>query len=97
MAQVTGRQLKVGDVVRGALCSLRVDKSDRPLGPMLGVVVAVYPNASSGARGQDQKPRGKVKVHWASGSTGSHDSYMVVKVDEPAPVLPSQYSTKGGQ
>lgn len=59
MAQVTGRQLKVGDVVRGALCSLRVDKSDRPLGPMLGVVSTRMPRRAPEVRIRSREERSR--------------------------------------
>jgi hypothetical protein len=79
-AQITGRQLKVGDLVRAARGSPRPDGADRELAAMLGLIVARLPAASSGARGARTPPRGKVRVLWDSGSVAVHDSIMVVKV-----------------
>lgn len=82
MTQATGRQLRVGDSVQHAKGSPHPDGKDRELGDMPGVVVEVLPQTSSGARKAGSEPRGKVKVLWMSGSVGTHDSVMIVRVDK---------------
>jgi hypothetical protein len=81
MAQITGRDLKVGDRVRAALEPLgpRNVEQDRRLGTMDGTIIKIYPNAHSGGMGKNG-PTGRIKVQWASGSVGVHDSIMIVKV-----------------
>lgn len=69
--EVTGRHLKVGDVVRYARCGLGF--SPRELGEHLGRIVKLNPS------------NGRVQVLWQTGSTGRHDAHMLVKVDEPFP------------
>jgi hypothetical protein len=81
MSQITGRDLKEGDNVRAARGSPHPDGRDRELADMPGIVVEVLPHANSGARKAGQPPRGKVKVLWLSGSVGTHDSHMIVRMD----------------
>ncbi|MDA8117146.1 MAG: hypothetical protein M0000_07250 [Actinomycetota bacterium] len=80
--QRTGRQLRVGDAVRHAKSSPSPTDAPRELGSMTGTIIKVFPNANSGARKQGSKPRGKVQVRWASGSIATHDSHMIVAIDE---------------
>lgn len=77
--QVTGRNLKVGDVVRRALVPpgyTVFTGKPRPLGPMTGVIIKFNPDKGSGAG----RKTGSARVRWASGYEATHDAHMLVKV-----------------
>jgi len=76
-AQVTGQKLKVGDTVRRAMMSPKLDGSDRELGDMTGVIVKFNPKGGSGSG----KKQGSARVRWSSGSEASHDAHMLVRDD----------------
>lgn len=78
MTEITGQDLKVGDTVERASCTVGPQgrNQPRPTGGMKGVIVEFNPLGGSGAG----RKTGSAKVRWSSGSVGIHDAIMLVKV-----------------